>query len=68
MIVISYLSNTETHNALSDATPGQYENITTMTPLVKSSVQMLRELSNLTTADPDVRSADGIVYSQFLFQ
>ncbi|KAI7892671.1 SPOC like C-terminal domain-containing protein [Mucor mucedo] len=58
LVSIILCGTPETHNALSDATPGQYEHITTMTPLVMSSVQMLRELSNLTTADPNVPSAD----------
>ncbi|GAA5812693.1 hypothetical protein MFLAVUS_006151 [Mucor flavus] len=41
-----------------ESTPGQYENISVMTPLAMPTVQLLKDLSNVTTAKESDRPAD----------
>ncbi|KAI8052788.1 SPOC like C-terminal domain-containing protein [Thamnidium elegans] len=48
----------ETKNSLADSTPGQYENISVMSPLAMPTVQLLKDLSNVTTAKESDRPAD----------
>ncbi|KAI9341852.1 SPOC like C-terminal domain-containing protein [Pilaira anomala] len=48
----------ETRNALAEATPGQYERIFAMTPLAMPTVQLLKDLSNVTTSKESEPPAD----------
>jgi hypothetical protein len=53
------IENVETDNILANDTPGQYENITALSPFKMTDIDLLRKVSNLTTNEIP-KPADGM--------